>query len=40
MPTYHPAYLLRTPGDKKLVWEDLQQVMQRLGLPTPARSGG
>ncbi len=40
MPTYHPAYLLRTPSDKKLVWEDLQQVMQRLGLPPPARSGG
>jgi len=21
--TYHPAYLLRTPGDKAKVWEDL-----------------
>jgi uracil-DNA glycosylase len=31
MPTFHPAYLLRTPGDKKLVWQDLQEVMKRLG---------
>ncbi|MFN2309262.1 MAG: uracil-DNA glycosylase family protein [Gammaproteobacteria bacterium] len=22
--TYHPAYLLRSPGDKRLAWEDLQ----------------
>lgn len=32
MPTFHPAYLLRNPGDKKLVWEDLKQVMSRLSL--------
>lgn len=31
--TYHPAYLLRTPRDKHLVWEDLKRVMARLGLP-------
>ncbi len=31
--TYHPAYLLRTPRDKRLVWEDLKRVMERLGLP-------
>ena len=31
MPTYHPAYLLRTPDDKKLAWADLQQVMKRFG---------
>ncbi len=40
MPTYHPAYLLRTPSDKNKAWSDLKQVMQRLGLPLPARSGG
>ncbi|MEO8605652.1 MAG: uracil-DNA glycosylase [bacterium] len=34
MPTFHPAYLLRTPGDKRLVWEDIKQVMAELGLPT------
>ena len=35
MPTFHPAYLLRNPGGKRPVWEDLQQVMaemDRLGL--------
>jgi uracil-DNA glycosylase len=33
MPTFHPAYLLRNPGEKRLVWEDIQQVMRALGLP-------
>jgi uracil-DNA glycosylase len=33
MPTLHPAYLLRNPGDKRLVWEDVKQVMERLGIP-------
>jgi DNA polymerase len=32
MPTFHPAYLLRSPADKKLVWEDMKQVMRELGL--------
>jgi DNA polymerase len=30
MPTFHPAYLLRNPQDKRLVWEDLQKVMAEL----------
>lgn len=30
MPTYHPAYLLRNPADKRQVWEDVKQVMHRL----------
>lgn len=30
MPTYHPAYLLRTPSGKRDVWEDMKQVMKRL----------
>jgi DNA polymerase len=38
MPTFHPAYLLRSPHEKKVVWQDLQQVMQRLGLALPGRS--
>lgn len=33
MPTFHPAYLLRTPGDKRLVWQDIKLVMAELGLP-------
>jgi DNA polymerase len=35
MPTYHPAYLLRSPEFKRTVWEDLQQVMGRLGRARP-----
>ncbi len=31
LPTFHPAYLLRNPADKRLAWEDLQKVMDRLG---------
>ena len=32
MPTYHPAYLLRSPGEKKKTWADLQMIMAKLGL--------
>ena len=32
IPTYHPAYLLRTPSAKRATWEDIQQVM-KIGLP-------
>ncbi|HYS53649.1 MAG TPA: uracil-DNA glycosylase [Thermoanaerobaculia bacterium] len=32
MPTYHPAYLLRTPSAKKEVWEDMKKVMAELKL--------
>lgn len=32
MPTYHPAYLLRNPAAKKLVWEDVQMIMDELGI--------
>ena len=32
IPTFHPAYLLRNPPAKKIVWEDLKTVMQELGL--------
>jgi uracil-DNA glycosylase family 4 len=30
MPTYHPAYLLRNPNMKKVVWEDMKIVMGEL----------
>ncbi len=36
MPTYHPAYLLRNPAEKRPVWEDVQEVMARLGLKEDA----
>ena len=32
MPTYHPAYLLRTPAAKKEVWADMKKVMAELGI--------
>ena len=31
MPTFHPAYLLRNPADKRLVWEDIKSVLRELG---------
>jgi uracil-DNA glycosylase len=31
MPTFHPAYLLRTPDAKRDVWNDLKAVMKHLG---------
>ena len=37
MPTFHPAYLLRNPGEKRVVWDDVKQVMAALGLPVPAK---
>lgn len=39
MPTFHPAYLLRNPGDKRLVWADIQEVMRFLEMPIPRRGG-
>ncbi|MBU0606119.1 MAG: uracil-DNA glycosylase, partial [Candidatus Omnitrophica bacterium] len=30
MPTYHPAYLLRNPHDKKLVWKDMKKIKKLL----------
>jgi uracil-DNA glycosylase len=35
--TYHPAFLLRDPRQKKETWKDLQMVMKELGLPVPAK---
>jgi uracil-DNA glycosylase family 4 len=37
MPTFHPAYLLRNPAAKREVWEDLQQVLRKLGRSPPTR---
>jgi uracil-DNA glycosylase family 4 len=35
MVTYHPAYLLRnqSPAEKRKVWEDMMQVLERLEKP-------
>ena len=38
MPTFHPAFLLRSPDRKRDAWSDLKQVMaelERLGIPAP-----
>jgi DNA polymerase len=40
MPTFHPAYLLRNPAEKKTVWSDVQAVMTRLGRPIPSIGRG
>jgi DNA polymerase len=41
MPTYHPAYLLRsyTPENRAAVWNDLKKVMAEVGLALPTRGG-
>jgi uracil-DNA glycosylase len=39
MPTFHPAYLLRQPGAKREVWQDLQAVLGQLGQKTPPARG-
>src|SRR6266853_1714899 len=36
--TYHPAYLLRDPRQKKEAWKDLQMAMKYLGLNPPKKS--
>ena len=30
LPTFHPAFLLRQPGQKKHVWEDLQNLRDKI----------
>jgi DNA polymerase len=42
MPTFHPSYLLRNQAlaEKRKVWEDMLQVMEKLNLPiTPKQHG-
>jgi uracil-DNA glycosylase family 4 len=36
--TYHPAFLLRDPRQKKEAWADLQIAMRELGLKLPAKT--
>jgi len=42
MPTYHPAYLLRNQAlsEKRKVWEDMLQVMEKLGMPISGKQRG
>lgn len=38
LPSFHPAYLLRDPRQKKYAWEDLQKIMLFLGKTPPAKN--
>jgi DNA polymerase len=42
MPTYHPAYLLRNQAlaEKRRVWEDMLQVMEKLVMPISEKQSG
>jgi len=42
MPTYHPAYLLRNQAlsEKRKVWEDMLQVLERANYPVSAKQRG
>jgi DNA polymerase len=42
MPTFHPSFLLRPEnvGKKRLVWEDMLQVLEKLGCPISAKQRG
>jgi DNA polymerase len=42
MVTYHPSYILRNQSNrsKRLIWEDLLQVMERAGLPISEKQRG
>jgi DNA polymerase len=42
MPTYHPAYLLRNQAvtEKRKVWEDMLQVMEKAGYPVSTKQRG
>lgn len=42
MPTYHPAYVLRNQAlsEKRKVWEDMLQVMERLEMPVSEKQRG
>jgi len=42
MPTFHPSYLLRNASntEKRKVWEDLMQVMERTGMPINDKQRG
>lgn len=42
MPTYHPAYLIRNQAlsEKRKVWEDMLQVLERLDAPISEKQRG
>jgi DNA polymerase len=36
IPTFHPSFLLRSPGYKREAWEDLKKALGVLGREVPA----
>jgi DNA polymerase len=36
--TYHPSYLLRNPAAKKYVWDDMQLLLQDMGIAIPRKA--
>lgn len=40
MATFHPAYLLRNPNEKRKVWDDMQQIMKELELSAQPGNAG
>ena len=37
VPTFHPSYLLRSPGQKREAWDDLKLALGALGREVPKR---
>ena len=40
MPTFHPSFLLRSPGYKREAWDDMKKALAELGRVPPAPSSG
>ena len=40
IPTFHPSFLLRSPGYKREAWDDLKLALSLLGRPLPGTSPG
>ena len=38
IPTFHPSFLLRSPGQKKYAWEDLKKALEVMGREAPGRN--
>jgi uracil-DNA glycosylase len=39
IPTFHPSYLLRSPGQKKYAWDDLKRALLLMGRSVPRGAG-
>jgi uracil-DNA glycosylase family 4 len=38
VPTFHPSFLLRSPGQKRFAWDDLKKALALMGRQPPANS--